>query len=228
VSAREASRSGEARAATLVVDFDGTITERDLLDEVALTFGDPGVYQEVDAALAEGRMTLHEVLRREYEPVRASLDEVVAWVREHARVRPGFRDLVALARERGWRLVVVSSGFRQLIEPVLEQEGLEELELVSNSVEADLSGWRPRFRDEEPCETCGEPCKRATIASLGEQSEVIYIGDGYSDRCAAELAGRVFARSSLAAYLQERGVAFDPFDDFRDVTARLRAGGRAP
>ncbi len=173
-------------------------------------------------------MTLHEVLRREYEPVRASLEEVVAWVREHARVRRGFHDLVALARERDWPLVVVSSGFRQLIEPVLEQEGLEDLVVLSNSVDADPSGWRPRFRDEEACETCGEPCKRATVASLGDGSEVVYVGDGYSDRCAAELAGRVFARGSLAAYLRERGVPFDPFEDFRDVAARLRTGGRAP
>ena len=38
---------------TLVVDFDGTITEQDLLDEIALTFGDEEVYREVDEGLDE-------------------------------------------------------------------------------------------------------------------------------------------------------------------------------
>ena len=122
---------------TLVVDFDGTITEQDVLDAIAQTFGDEDVYREVDEALDRNGITLHEVLRREFEPVTAPLDEVVEWVLEHSSIRPGFRELVELARERGWRFVVVSSGFRQFIEPVLEREGVDGLELVSNEVEPD-------------------------------------------------------------------------------------------
>ena len=68
----------------IFVDYDGTITEHDLLDTIAQTFGDPEVYAEVDRGLDENRLTLHEVLRREFEPVRAPLDEVVGWVLEHA------------------------------------------------------------------------------------------------------------------------------------------------
>ena len=35
---------------TLFVDYDGTITEHDMLDTIAQTFGDPEVYAEVDRA----------------------------------------------------------------------------------------------------------------------------------------------------------------------------------
>jgi 2,3-diketo-5-methylthio-1-phosphopentane phosphatase len=206
---------------TLVVDFDGTVTEQDLLDEIALTFGDEEVYREVDEGLDENRLTLHEVLRREFEPVRAPLPEVQRWVLENVRVRPGFREVVELARERGWRFVVVSSGFRELIEPVLEREGLADVELLSNSVEPDPSGWRVRFRTDEVCETCGEPCKRSTAAALADGTELVYVGDGYSDRCAAELADLVFARRGLAGYLAERGVPFEPFDDFHSIARSL-------
>ena len=55
----------------LVVDFDGTTTEQDLLDEIALTFGDEEVYREVDEALDKNSLTLQEVISREFEPVRA-------------------------------------------------------------------------------------------------------------------------------------------------------------
>jgi 2-hydroxy-3-keto-5-methylthiopentenyl-1-phosphate phosphatase len=206
---------------TLVVDFDGTITEQDLLDEIAATFGDEDVYREVDRGLDENRLTLHEVLRREFEPVRAPLDEVRSWVLENVRVRAGFRETVALARERGWRLIVVSSGFRELIEPVLEREGLAGVEVLSNSIDPDPTGWKVRFRTEEVCDTCGEPCKRATAAALADGSELVYVGDGYSDRCAAELADLVFARRGLARYLAKRGVPFEPFDDFHAVARRL-------
>jgi 2-hydroxy-3-keto-5-methylthiopentenyl-1-phosphate phosphatase len=209
-------------ATTIFVDFDGTITEHDLLDRIAQTFGDPEVYAEVDAGLDENRLTLHEVLRREFEPVRAPLAEVVEWVLEHASIRPGFADLVALARERGWRLVVLSSGFEELIAPVLEREGLD-VELVSNAVDPDPGGWRVRFRDEEPCLVCGEPCKRAAVRELANGDRIVYVGDGISDRCGAEASDLVFARRSLARYLDEQGIAYRPFDDFYEVAAGIEA-----
>jgi len=201
----------------IVIDFDGTITEQDLLDEIAQTFGDPEVYREVDEGLDNNELTLHEVIRREFEPVRAPLEEVIDWMLAHATLRPGFHELVRLAGEQGWRLVVVSSGFRELIEPVLEREGLAGLELLANTVDPDPAGWRVSFRDESICDSCGEACKRTTVAALADGREVVYVGDGFSDRCAAEDAQLVFARRGLAAYLSERGVPFEPFDDFFQI-----------
>ncbi|MGH3041058.1 MAG: MtnX-like HAD-IB family phosphatase [Gaiellaceae bacterium] len=210
-------------ARTLVVDFDGTITEQDLLDTIAQTFGDEEVYREVDEGLDDASLSLNEVIRREFEPVRAPLEEVKGWVLENVRIRPGFRELVELARERGWRLAIVSSGFRELIEPVLEREGLDDVELLSNTVDPDADGWKVRFRVSDVCQTCGQPCKRSTAAALADGSELVYVGDGYSDRCAAESADLVFARRGLAGYLEERGIPFEPFEDFHSVARRLAA-----
>ena len=213
-------------ARTLVLDFDGTITERDMLAEIALVWGDPNVFRQVEDRLQEQRLSLHDVIRREFEPVRAPLADVVAWVLERVRIRPGLPELMALARARGWGLVVVSSGFRELIEPVLAREGLGDVELHANRVDANPSGWRARFRDEGSCRTCGEPCKRATVERLSRGGEVVYVGDGYSDRCAAEAADLVFARDGLAAYLRERGLRYQSFDDFHEITRSLH-GDRA-
>jgi 2,3-diketo-5-methylthio-1-phosphopentane phosphatase len=206
---------------TLVVDFDGTITEQDLLDTIAQTFGDEEVYKEVDEGLDDHSLTLNEVIRREFEPVRTPLPEVRSWVLDNVRVRPGFREFVELARERGWRFVIVSSGFRELIEPVLEREGVADVELLSNTVDADPDGWKVRFRVSETCDVCGQPCKRSTAAALADGTELVYVGDGYSDRCAAESADVVFARRGLATYLEERGVPFEPFEDFHSVARSL-------
>jgi 2-hydroxy-3-keto-5-methylthiopentenyl-1-phosphate phosphatase len=68
------------------------------------------------------------------------------------------------------------------------------------------------------CAVCGEPCKRSDVGGL---DAFVYVGDGYSDRCVAEAATRVFARDGLAAYLSERGIAFEPFTDFTDLETRL-------
>ena len=203
-----------------MVDFDGTITEHDLLDEIASRFGDPAVYQEVEEGLDAGTMPLREVITREFAPVRRPLEEVVEWTLEHVRVRRGFGELVELALARGWGFKVVSSGFHELIGPVLESEGVD-VDLHANRVDARPDGWRVVWNYGDDCGSCGESCKRALAAELAGEGELVYVGDGYSDRCAALLADRVFARRALAAYLEERGVPFDRFDDFHDVIRGL-------
>jgi 2-hydroxy-3-keto-5-methylthiopentenyl-1-phosphate phosphatase len=206
---------------TLVVDFDGTVTKTDLLDTIASTFGDPIVYQEVDDGLDEGHMSLREVITREFRPVTKPLSEVVDWELENVELRPGFDRLVQLADERGWRLVIVSSGFHELIEPILEREGLD-VELHANRVDPRPDGWIVDWRYDESCESCGESCKRSIAQRFADGGELVYIGDGYSDRCAAEASDAVFATRGLARYLEERGVPFEPFDDFHQVVAKLR------
>jgi len=54
------------------------------------------------------------------------------------------------------------------------------------------------------------------------------VGDGYSDRCAALAADRVFATAGLARYLAERGIPFEPFSDFNDLSRALANGIATP
>jgi 2-hydroxy-3-keto-5-methylthiopentenyl-1-phosphate phosphatase len=194
----------------LAVDWDGTVTVRDSLVQVIHEFGDPALLAELEPRVGVD-LTLHEEIALEFAAIAAPLDEVVEWVLEHVEVRPGLHQLAALEP------VVVSAGFRQLIEPVLAREGVE-LELLANDVEARPDGWVVRFRDEAACAVCGEPCKRGGLAGL----PYAYVGDGYSDRCAALAAERVFARDSLASYLDAQGVPYEPFDDLADVAALVR------
>jgi 2-hydroxy-3-keto-5-methylthiopentenyl-1-phosphate phosphatase len=201
---------------SVVIDFDGTVTEDDLLDKIALVFGDPAVYQEVEDGLDAGTMPLRDVIVREFEPVTAPLDEVLAWVLERAQVRAGFREFVERAQAAGWEVHVVSSGFHELIEPVLERAGVDVL-LHANRVDARPEGWRVDWRYPDSCDYCGESCKRALLPEV----YVVYVGDGYSDRCAALGSDRVFATRGLARYLAERGTPFEPFSDFRDLSAAL-------
>ncbi len=189
------------------------MTEVDSLHLVLLEFGDVSAYRRTEEDLGRS-LTLHEVIALEFTTVRAALDEVVAWVIENVRVRPGLDELAKRFRPR-----VVSSGFHELIEPVLEREDVE-VELLANRLDPRPDGWRVRWRDETVCPVCGEPCKRATVPAGGE---VVYVGDGYSDRCAALAADRIFARDGLAEYLDARGAAYERFGDLADVARALDA-----
>ena len=202
----------------IVVDWDGTVTEVDGLHLVLLEFGDEDVYDRAERRLGRD-LTLHEVIAYEFESVRAPLAEVVAWARENVRLRSGFADFAQRHRP-----LVVSSGFHELIEPVLAREGLE-LDVRANRLDPRPDGWRALFRNDESCPTCGEPCKRADVAGLGE---FVFLGDGVSDRCVSLAASRVFARDGLAAYLASEGVPFEWFEDFYDVERALAGGAVEP
>ena len=190
---------------TLVLDWDGTCTVDDSLVAAIHALGDPSVYEREFSSYGEA-------LTAEVATIRATVEEAAEWAIENVRLRPGFHELV----ER-YEPVVVSSGLPQLILPVLGREGVE-LDVRSNFADPSPDGWRVRFRHEGPCPVCGDRCKRR---SLPDERPLVFVGDGYSDRCASLACDRVFARDGLARYLDAQGVEYEPFDTLLDVAAAL-------
>ena len=191
----------------LVLDWDGTVTERDTLHLVIEEFGDVDVFRALEQEIGR-RLTLREVIACEMETITAPLDEVVGWLLDTVRIRAGFAELVQRHDP-----LIVSAGFHELIDPVLQREGVR-ARVVANRVTADPAGWRAIFPEVEPCSVCGEHCKRVSVAGLGSFA---YVGDGVSDRCVSLAADLVYARDGLARYLDELGVAYRRFRDLRDV-----------
>ena len=189
------------------------MTVRDSLWMVLEEFGDPHVFAAAEKGLGE-TMTLKDVIELEFSSVTAPLEEVVAWMVEHVRIRDGFRELAARHEP-----LILSSSFVETIQPLLRREGIE-LELLANSVEAHPDGWKVRWRDDAICDHCSEACKRGGLPRA-DGATIVFVGDGYSDRCAALAADRVFARDGLARYLEESGVAYERFEDFHDVLRAL-------
>jgi 2-hydroxy-3-keto-5-methylthiopentenyl-1-phosphate phosphatase len=194
-----------------VLDWDGTVTVRDTLWMLLERFGDREVFARMEGALGS-TMGYREVMETELATVTAPLEEVVAYLVGAAEVRAGFGPFV----ER-FRPLVLSSGFHETIEPLLAREGVA-VDVVANRVDPRPDGWRVLWSDDAACAVCGEICKRRGLPS---GRPLVYVGDGYSDRCAALAADRVFARSALADYLVSQGRAFQPFDTFDDVAAAL-------
>ena len=195
----------------VVVDWDGTVTETDSLFMVLEVFGDRDIFERVEGRLVSGSISFKELMEIEFATVTAPVAEVVAFLVEQVRVRAGFRELA-----RAHEPLVLSSGFEQLIRPVLAREGVE-LEVRANAAVESPEGWTIVWRDPDPCEVCGDLCKRRSLPP----GPVAFVGDGYSDRCAALAADRVFARDGLADWLDRRGVAYDRFDDFYEVATAL-------
>jgi 2-hydroxy-3-keto-5-methylthiopentenyl-1-phosphate phosphatase len=197
----------------LVLDWDGTVTERDTLHMVIERFGDLDVFRDLEARI-ERELTLNEVIGTEMATISAPFADVLAWLLETVRVRPGFAELASACDP-----LIVSAGFCELIEPVLEREGVS-ASVIANRLEPDPEGWRALFLEREACPVCGEPCKRVALAGGGPFA---YVGDGISDRCVSLAADRIFARDGLARWLDERGTPYERFDDLHDVKLALDA-----
>ena len=193
----------------LVLDWDGTVTVHDSLVAAVHALGDPSIYEE---GIQVGFGSYGDALAAEIGTLRVSADEAAQWAVENVEVRAGFHELV----ER-YDPVIVSSGLPQLIVPVLEREGVD-VELRSNDAEVRPDGWRVIFRDQGLCPVCGDRCKRR---SLPDRRPLVFVGDGWSDRCASLAADRVFARTGLAEYLDAQGVGYERYDSLSDVAAAL-------
>lgn len=201
----------------LVLDWDGTVTERDTLHMAIERFGDLDVFRALEARIGR-ELTLNEVIEIEMATITAPFDEVMGWLLETVKIRPGFAELVAEHRP-----LIISAGFRDLILPILEREGVA-ADVVANTIEPAASGWRSVFLERETCAVCGEPCKRVALAGGGPFA---YVGDGVSDRCVSLAADRVFARAGLARWLADGSTAFEPFDDLHDVRRSLASRSAA-
>jgi 2-hydroxy-3-keto-5-methylthiopentenyl-1-phosphate phosphatase len=202
----------------LVLDWDGTVVEEDILIIALERFGDQEVFDRVDPLFERGAASWVEAMELEVATLRVSLEEANAWIARHVRIRPGFHDLV----DR-FETTILSGNFEELIRPVLTAEGLD-LEIRANGVEPHADGWRVRWNDDLPCDPCrarGDACKRNGLPEL----PFVYVGDSTSDHCAALVADRVFARDGLARYLEQEGAPYEPFDDFYDVIAALKGPG---
>ena len=195
----------------LVLDWDGTITERDTLHMAIEEFGDVELFHALEEQIGR-ELTLNEVIGVEMGTISAPFDAVLDWLLDTVVVRPGLPELVAAHDP-----LIISAGFRELIEPVLAREGVAAT-VVANRIEADPTGWRSTFLEREDCAVCGEPCKRVALEGL---APYVYVGDGISDRCASLAAERVFARAGLAEYLTAHGVAFEPFESLHDIREAL-------
>jgi 2-hydroxy-3-keto-5-methylthiopentenyl-1-phosphate phosphatase len=195
----------------LVLDWDGTITVQDSQWMLLDRFGDREVWRAAEAELGR-TLSYRELMETEMATIRAPLGQAVEYLVERVEVRKGFAALV-----EQWHPLVLSSGFVETIEPILAREHVD-VELVANRLDPRPDGWRVLWNDDAPCPECGDLCKRRALPA---ERPLVYVGDGYSDRCAALAADRVFARGALAEYLEAGGAAYELFDSFDDVAAAL-------
>ena len=209
----------------LILDFDGTVTDRDIGDEVCDRFADPS-WKEIDAAWVRNEISLPDAQRKMWALARATREEAVACALAVGHRRPGLHALLAEVKRQGGETWLASGGFDFYVEALLG----EDVALLSRRFYN-----RARFNDgqiavdfphtELACERCavckGKVCDLArTVAE-----RVVFVGDGSSDRCAVGRCDELFAVTGgiLDRHCAAIGAPATRFSSFDQITASLTA-----
>jgi 2-hydroxy-3-keto-5-methylthiopentenyl-1-phosphate phosphatase len=203
----------------VLVDFDGTIAPLDTTDLLLQRFADPS-WQDIEEDWKAGRIGSRECLVRQIDLVRATPQELDAFLRE-IEIDPGFPGFVALCREEGHDVTVVSDGLDRAVSTVLSRGGVD-LPYFANQLEW-LGGkrWRLGFpHSRSDCRALSGNCK-CHFAEAAVGAVRIVVGDGRSDFCVAERADLVLAKGALAEHCRVGDLPYFGFQSFAEATDLL-------
>lgn len=209
------------RKPVLFFDFDNTLTQGDLLDELIERYSPNEEWRDWEHAWAEGALQARDCLRLQVENMRVARAELFDHL-TRVRIDPAFVDIVDWARKQHVAVIIVSDSFLPLIRHVLTSNGVGgDIPIYANELSfAGADRLVPQFPYYDPA------CARSANAKARHlepyrTSKIIFAGDGHSDLDAALAADVVFAKASLAKELDERGAAFYPFETLEPVLAYL-------
>jgi 2-hydroxy-3-keto-5-methylthiopentenyl-1-phosphate phosphatase len=207
-------------------DFDGTITQQDVLGQMLTHFAHPA-WREAEQEWSRGLIGSAECLMREMVYLDASESELHALI-DTMPLDPGFERFLRWLEPRGWPFYVVSDGFDFAIRRVFERvDGngwfRDGANIFANALRIEGRKALISFPNASLCCTHGcATCKVEVMRRLRRgRSPAILIGDGLSDRHALKEADIVFAKYKLLDHCREHGIACQPFETFDDVTRLL-------
>lgn len=204
-------------------DFDGTITRRDVGYSIFHHFSG-GKNDELLPDWKAGRMTTRTCLTLEAAMVKAPAEEIYRFI-DQFEIDEGFPGFVSLCENNSVPVLVASDGLDFYIKYILGKYNLGHLELKTNVGRPENGGLTVEFpHDNVSCPSCGV-CKGERIQQyrdgMQEAGRVLFVGDGYSDACAAREADVIFAKKDLEQYCLTNNIAYLKYDTFFDVSRDL-------
>jgi 2,3-diketo-5-methylthio-1-phosphopentane phosphatase/HAD superfamily hydrolase (TIGR01509 family) len=167
--------------------------------------GSAGVYQAIESMM------------------RITQRDMDAFVLEYSELDPGFPDFLRWTGERGIDVKVISDGFDATIKTLFRNHGISGLEIFANSLTYDSNGMVKLVSPhvDPDCGHCGV-CKVKIIKDMRKRYDrIVLIGDGESDRHAAEEADAVLAIKDLFLYCAEAGLPAVHLNSFSEAPGLL-------
>lgn len=211
------------RTIKIFVDFDGTITLEDVGEAIFKRFGKPEKVNRIIEDLLTDKISSRQCWDELCSSVdivsKSELDKFV----DMLEIDPTFNEFVKYCSDNQLELIILSDGFDYYIERLFNNSGLTGLKYYSNKLFVDKNGYLkaeyPYFDIDSPTSA---NCKKNHIISHSSDDDfTIYIGDGNSDKEAAQYCDFIFAKNGLLKFCSVEKISFYPFIDFNDVKNKL-------
>jgi 2,3-diketo-5-methylthio-1-phosphopentane phosphatase len=211
-----------------VIDFDGTICEHDVSEEILRAFAPPA-WWEIDLEFQRGQIGSRECLVRQGALLRGAQAELLAFALSNFAIEPTFGPFVAWGHAIGMEIAVASDGFGFYVEPMLRAAGIQGVTVLTNGFASNDGSAGLEFPNAHPeCVGCGT-CKMLAVRNHRERfGPVAFVGEGHSDRYGALYADVVFAKKHLVDICRSDGVTYLPWQTFDDVRQGLMGLAAVP
>jgi len=199
------------------IDFDNTITSRDVLDDMIERFSINDRWIDLERKWKRGDIGSRECLQGQVKGIRITkrnLDKYLAGV----KLDPYFKRLIKFLNAEKIKTIVLSDNFDYILKRILSLNAIKGLKLYSNKLRFRQDRLIPGFPfTDKKCRKCAHCKLKNLLANSDTGSIIVYIGDGHSDVCPAKYADIVFAKEDLLSYYRGKKSGCLAFKSLKEV-----------
>ena len=213
------------RKTVIFSDFDGTITERDVIVMIMEKFAPPKWIEIKDKILYERSITLKNGVEDLFKLIDSSKkEEIISFVKKEVKLRKGFDEFLDFCEKENIEFNVLSGGLDFFVNAVLEDYA-DRIKIFCNAgnFNSEKIGIDYKYLPKS-CYLCGDcGCCKIEIIQWYQKDKYkrVIIGDSLTDLAASKICDVIYARADLIKYLDEEKIQHIPFNDFNDVRLSL-------
>ena len=167
-----------------IIDYDSTFIKVESLDELSkISNGDDETINnkisEITNLGMEGKISFSDSLRKRIELIECNKEDIVKTVEIlEKKVSDSFKNNVSFLKNNAENILIISSGFHELIEPIVIQYGIKKENIFANKFLYDNNKVIGYDKKNPLSKSQG---KVNILKELKLKGEVHVIGDGYTD-----------------------------------------------
>jgi 2,3-diketo-5-methylthio-1-phosphopentane phosphatase len=212
----------DKRTFKIFMDFDGTVTQQDVGEEVFRKFAEEEKVNIIIDDLLNDRISSRECWIKLCSAVpsvnKNEFDDFIVSI----SLDPTFEKFKDYCKNENFKLYILSDGFDYYIDKIFETNRIDGLTVYSNHLEIVEGKLIPSFPHYDEASFSSANCKRNHIINHSSEDDfTVFIGDGNSDKDSIEYCDFIFAKDDLLKFCEKERITYFPFKNFDNVIKKL-------
>jgi 2,3-diketo-5-methylthio-1-phosphopentane phosphatase len=202
----------------LYIDFDGTITKKDVLNYLLEKHASKD-WLSLDKLYLDGKISSSACIKKQVNLLKNISTKQLLSTAEDIDIDDNFVNLLDLCKKNKIKVEILSDGLDIYIKHLLKKNGIDpkKIKIRCNMfIENGIVHYPYKKK------LCTVACANCKAIHLNKKYFKIYIGDGKSDECVAQKSNLIFAKGHLSEYLSKKKHNYIYFNNFNDIIKKLR------